>query len=74
MPDSIASPTCPNCKGRYSPNRSNQKFCSPKCRMAWCRHSLSSWCSGSEHVVVRYLGEAAEDVEQGVVCASYNVG
>mgnify|MGYP001618598535 FL=1 len=42
--------------------------------MEWCRHSFSSWCSGPEHVVVRYLGEAAEDVEQGVVCASFNSG
>ncbi len=32
----------------------------------------SSWCNGPEHVTVRYLGEAVGDVEQGVVCASFN--
>lgn len=30
------------------------------------------WCNGPEHVVVRYIGEASADVEQGVVCASFN--
>ena len=34
----------------------------------------SSWCSAPEHVSVRYLGEATGDVEQGVVCASFNQG
>lgn len=33
----------------------------------------SSWCNGPEHVTARYLGEAV-DVEQGVVCASFNAG
>lgn len=37
----------------------------------WIAGGLS-WCSGPEHVAVRYLGEAADGVEQGVVCASYN--
>jgi hypothetical protein len=32
-----------------------------------------SWCNGPEHVTVRYLGEAV-DMEQGVVCASFNAG
>lgn len=36
-------------------------------------YGYSSWCNGPEHVTVRYLGEAV-DVEQGVVCASYNAG
>lgn len=34
----------------------------------------NSWCNGLEHVTVRYLGEATGDVEQGVVCASFNAG
>lgn len=34
----------------------------------------SSWCYGPEHVIVRQIGEAAADVEQGVVCASFNAG
>lgn len=32
------------------------------------------WCNGPEHVTVRYLGEATGDVEQGIVCASFNAG
>lgn len=32
------------------------------------------WCDRPEHVTVRYLGEAADDVEQGVICASFNAG
>lgn len=35
---------------------------------------LLAWCSGPEHVIVRYLGEAADDLEQGVVCASFRSG
>lgn len=33
-----------------------------------------SWCNGPEHVTVAYIGEAAEDIAQGVVCASFNAG
>lgn len=32
-----------------------------------------TWCKEPKYVSVRYLGEAV-DVEQGVVCASYNAG
>ena len=32
-----------------------------------------SWCS-PEYVKVRYIGEAVSDIEQGVVCASFNAG
>lgn len=32
-----------------------------------------AWCTSPERVFVRYIGEAV-DVEQGVVCASYNAG
>ena len=32
------------------------------------------WCSSVEHVRVQYLGEAADDIKQGVVCASFNAG
>ena len=37
------------------------------------KENYSSWCNGPEHVTVRYLGEAV-DVEQGVVCSSFNAG
>jgi hypothetical protein len=35
---------------------------------------LGAWCSDPEYVTAQYLGEAAEGIEQGVVCASYNAG
>ena len=34
----------------------------------------STWCNGKKKVTVRYLGEAVDDVEKGVVCASFNAG
>lgn len=37
-------------------------------------YEYSSWCRSKDAVVVRYLGEADDDVEQGVVCASFNAG
>ena len=36
--------------------------------------NYSSWCNGPEHVTVRYLGEAIDGVEPGIVCASFNAG
>lgn len=39
----------------------------------WSSRRFGDWASKPEHVTVRYLGEAV-DVEQGVVCASYNAG
>ena len=33
---------------------------------------FGTWCNSPEHVSVCYLGEAAGDVEQGVVCSSFN--
>lgn len=35
--------------------------------------SLATWCA-PEHVVVRYLGAAADDVEEGLVLGSFNAG
>lgn len=39
----------------------------------WGR-AFSSWCSSPDDVSVRYLGEAADSVGVGVVCASFNSG
>lgn len=36
--------------------------------------ATESWCDGPHHVRVRYIGEAADDVEQGSICSSYNAG
>ena len=33
-----------------------------------------TWCDGHQYVSVRYIGEAADGVAQGVVCASFNAG
>ena len=41
--------------------------------MDWNK-SFSSWCSSVEKVSVRYLGKAAEGIEKGVICASFNAG
>jgi len=32
------------------------------------------WCQEPQQVIVRYLGEAAPDIQAGVVCASYKAG
>lgn len=37
------------------------------------RKNYNSWCGGTQHVTVKYLGEAV-DVDQGLVCSSYNAG
>ena len=36
--------------------------------------NYGSWCNGPEHVKVRYLGEAIDGVELGIVCSSFNAG
>ena len=36
--------------------------------------AYSTWCKGPEHVSVKYLGEAKDAIEQGVICASFNAG
>lgn len=33
---------------------------------------ISSWCNGQEYVTARYIGEATDDIKQGVICASFN--
>ena len=41
--------------------------------MGWCRRPRV-WCSSPDKVEVKYLGEAAEGIKRGVVCASFNAG
>lgn len=36
--------------------------------------TFSSWCSSPDEVTVRLVGVAAEGIERGVVCASFNAG
>ncbi len=38
------------------------------------RENWSEWCSSPNQVEVMYIGEAAPEVEKGVVLASYNAG
>lgn len=33
------------------------------------REDSSNWCSSSDQVKVKYIGEAADHMKQGVVCA-----
>ncbi len=37
-------------------------------------YKYTSWCRSAAAVSVKYLGEAAESLEEGIVCASYNAG
>ena len=39
----------------------------------WSRN-YSSWCRSADAVTVEYIGEAADGVKSGVVCASFNAG
>ena len=32
------------------------------------------WCTGPELVTACYLGKAAKDIKQGIICASFNAG
>jgi hypothetical protein len=41
----------------------------PNNRTMW-----NDWAYRPEEVKVKYIGEAAEGIEQGVVCASFNAG
>lgn len=34
---------------------------------------MREWCD-PKYVAVRYIGEAAEGVDQGIICASYHAG
>ena len=34
----------------------------------------SVWCSSIDHVIVKYLGDATDGIEQGVICASFHAG
>jgi len=34
----------------------------------------NDWCKSIDDVEVKYLGEAAPGIEQGVICASFNAG
>ena len=34
----------------------------------------SDWCSSPEKVTVKCVGEAADGIDRGVVCASFNAG
>tara|TARA_B110000503_G_scaffold37341_1_gene61080 strand:+ start:2755 stop:2982 length:228 start_codon:yes stop_codon:yes gene_type:complete len=36
-------------------------------------YMIDEWCD-PKYVTVRYIGEAAEGVDQGVICASYHAG
>jgi len=35
-------------------------------------HSVFTWCNMPDAVRCKYIGEAAENIEKGVICASFN--
>ena len=39
----------------------------------WMGNDVRFWCE-PQHVAVKYLGEAADGIEKGVISASYNAG
>jgi hypothetical protein len=57
-----------------APDEETARGMDPNGRPADWGHRWSAWCSGPEFVTVRYIGEAAPDVEQGSICASFNAG
>lgn len=56
----------------------------PDAEIARCMHpchgemqnfkNSTTWCSDRKHVQVEYLGEAADGILEGVICASFNAG
>ena len=34
----------------------------------------SDWCSSHDKVTVKYIGDAVEETEQGIICSSFNAG
>lgn len=42
----------------------------------WLRENnpFEEWCYSPDQVTVEYIGEAAEGIKQGVICASFNAG
>lgn len=57
-----------------APDEDTARRMDPDGKIALWEKHCSAWCSSSEYVQVRYLGEAAEGTEQGVICASFNAG
>ena len=57
----------PDAETARNMNPSNGKFIDE-----WGLDITNIWCSAPEQVVVRYIGESADGMEQGVVCVSFN--
>jgi len=38
------------------------------------KDQYSGWCSCPENVKVQYIGEAADNVLEGIICASFHAG
>ncbi len=43
-------------------------------KVNWPGGNYGSWASKREEVSVELLGEAKEDLREGVICASFNAG
>jgi hypothetical protein len=40
----------------------------------WKEDMYGVWCKSPDRVEVKYLGEAADDLEKGVICSSFHAG
>lgn len=38
------------------------------------QYNWKTWCKSPDQVVVKYLGDAAEGIEKGVICSSFHAG
>ena len=47
--------------------------CSPNSEDPWS-YRWSGWSTSPEQVKVKYLGEAADDLEKGIICSSFHAG
>lgn len=68
----VAAPDAETAKG-MDPASGRQKDAAVYACEKW-GYAYSSWCRSKDDVVVKYLGEAVDGIEQVVVCASFNAG
>lgn len=40
----------------------------------WKEDRYGTWCKSPDEVTVKYIGEAAEGIEKGIICSSFHAG
>ena len=61
------------CESEEVARNMNPSSGEPMTEKNW-KYPYSSWCNSVEKVTVKYLGEADESVEKGIVCFSLHAG